>query len=1343
MIGHFLASGSNTVGVSSRSGLDFATIVGCSLFHFLWQGILIAAITWVALLLFRDRSAATQYLIACVGLTLMAAAPVLTFVSIVSSQPESQSDKRLNSSKFIAANTFSTIEYLNGANDIAATKSESKFNKYRSSAAVSDEPRMFVWLKQGIEKMFRSISNSAENLAPRIAALWFVGVVLLGVRLFSSWAGLQSIRKNCEPIENPWFEKTISSLQQQMKIRVDLCVKESSTVLNPLLIGWLQPLILLPTSLVTELSPDQMKAILAHELAHVRRGDFLVNLLQCVVETLLFFHPCVWWLSGRIRAERENCCDDIAAGVTGDRKGYAQALLLLEETRKQSNGFALYATGEGSLLRRIRRIAQARQQRRQHRSVPVAALICVLALVLFSPSASGIASVVWSTQEEDPMVLNQNIEVRVLDQEGNPVSDVHLHAGVWSGSGYKDDVVFPPNSTYVTDAKGVANVKLPFNYYIVRLWIRKDGFVPMFAAWEQADINNGDAPPKKFEVRMVPGTVVGGVVHDGVGNPVANAKVKLRGPGSDLGKRPRILGQLGVVETDAQGQWRFNNVPPGNRGPFSVDVEHESYLPQKSTVLQAVELRNLTAKISLFAGVQITGKVTDQNGEAVSDGLVIWGEDPYFESGSQEIELQLDGSYRTVPLPPGNKKVTVIAEGFAPETQTAEVKPGMVTIDFTLKPGKRLQIKAVDELGTPLAGAYFTPRKWRGGKSLYSHIHPTVKPTGVPYQANDEGVFEWDWAPDDEIEWMVSAKNYLAKIVVLTPGDEPHVVQLKKVPAIKGRIIYESSGKPAKFVKVTPIRYNFVATAKGQRLDGEAVVADSKGMYSIPLRQNGGFWRFEVSKKGYRSVLSKMISTGDVPSELNVQLVKSEPRVGRVVDVDGKPVARASIHRVSEIESLSMKSYQVQFRAPIAVTKSDGSFEYQQVTELATLVVLHDRGYAEVEIADKPSEDDLKIVIQPWAKLKGRVSLGGKPVANNSVSLRPLMHQPTISSLIDSSSSTKTDADGNFEFSKVGPHFCSVSALRFIDGSRYLVSAPLLPVPGEAMQMNIEFALEVSSSPLDPKVVELANLSNASFTLSKLDSWRRCLPDSIEVNGSDPQSYLDEIRKFEKRKDWNAVLAMNRSVEQVSGPLRKDGSFQTYVSEPGIYRLQLNVPGRPAWKQGDIYVASLVQHQELIQIRDNGTQLPPLKIDGVLPAGIGEQVPEFTLSTEQGSISSKQFRGKITLLDFWHPDSKTSIAANSTLASLASSVQSDDPLSIVSIKTGSSERSDAVRKFPEGLSNYVTSVALDESQSIALGQQLGVWFVPRAVVVDQQGKVCFSGSHDQAVERVREMLLGK
>src|SRR6266516_2423173 len=156
-----------------------------------------------------------------------------------------------------------------------------------------------------------------------------------------------------------WFGGVVAVALRAARLRISRPVRVlgSAVVQVPAVIGWLRPVILLPASALTGLTPLQLDALLAHELAHVRRYDYMVNLLQSVVETLLFYHPAAWWVSQQVREAREHCCDDLAVAVCGDAHFYATALLGMERLRVTPPAFALAATGRGgALLGRIRRL---------------------------------------------------------------------------------------------------------------------------------------------------------------------------------------------------------------------------------------------------------------------------------------------------------------------------------------------------------------------------------------------------------------------------------------------------------------------------------------------------------------------------------------------------------------------------------------------------------------------------------------------------------------------------------------------------------------------------------------------------------------------------------------------------------------------------------------------------------------------------------------------------------------------------------------------------------------------------------------------------------------------------
>ncbi len=152
-------------------------------------------------------------------------------------------------------------------------------------------------------------------------------------------------------------------MKDALAARLDLTrtvrLLESTRLQVPVVVGWLRPVLLVPTAVLGGLSPQQLEAVIAHELAHIRRHDYLVNLLQSAVETLLFYHPAVWWVSSAVRTEREHCCDDLAVVACGDAVLYARALTAIETLRHEEMGVAMAVTGS-PLLARVRRLLGAK-----------------------------------------------------------------------------------------------------------------------------------------------------------------------------------------------------------------------------------------------------------------------------------------------------------------------------------------------------------------------------------------------------------------------------------------------------------------------------------------------------------------------------------------------------------------------------------------------------------------------------------------------------------------------------------------------------------------------------------------------------------------------------------------------------------------------------------------------------------------------------------------------------------------------------------------------------------------------------------------------------------------------
>jgi beta-lactamase regulating signal transducer with metallopeptidase domain/peroxiredoxin len=373
---------------------------GWALVHFLWQGIAIAAVLALVFRLLRNRSANTRYLAAWGALVLMAACVPLTAwlaaPSPVAVKP-TQGRSDANSPQLTASN-YGSLTPVEGENPPIP-------DERTAVPAVADLPQANLdtadpvgYVANGPSPMDRVRSRLTRWLQPILP--WTVGGWLIGALALSLWhlggcAQLIRLRHTGTVQVARSVEDAVDHLCHRFCLRRPIQVFMSTLVAVPTVLGWLRPVILLPASVVSQLSPGQLEMILAHELAHVRRCDYLWNLLQIAIETMLFYHPAIWWVSRRIREERECGCDEWAVATMGNRLVYAEALLRIAELRDGAESGVPLAAGlaasGGALETRIRRVLRLSGGNSRG---PQAWLGGILAMVLLG--AVFAASVVWA-----------------------------------------------------------------------------------------------------------------------------------------------------------------------------------------------------------------------------------------------------------------------------------------------------------------------------------------------------------------------------------------------------------------------------------------------------------------------------------------------------------------------------------------------------------------------------------------------------------------------------------------------------------------------------------------------------------------------------------------------------------------------------------------------------------------------------------------------------------------------------------------------------------------------------------------------------------------------------------
>lgn len=286
--------------------------LGWAVAHFVWQGALVGVLAWVAMRCVRPEAASARYAVSCGALALCLVAFVLTVV-------------------FSLGSTGSGVSAEAGSTALLAGEAPG------------------------------GATPSRRLPAQGIALFWVLGVSLFTARFLTQWVWARRLRTSrVESPGEPWL-RIFEALKAELAVARRVRLLRSGLAEVPMVVGWFSPVVLVPAAAFTSLSPEQLGAVLAHELTHLRRHDHWVNAAQVIIETLLFFHPVVWWLSSSARLEREHCCDDVAVRSSGHPRILAEALAHLESLRQTKPKVALAANG-GSLMNRITRILDTRSQ---------------------------------------------------------------------------------------------------------------------------------------------------------------------------------------------------------------------------------------------------------------------------------------------------------------------------------------------------------------------------------------------------------------------------------------------------------------------------------------------------------------------------------------------------------------------------------------------------------------------------------------------------------------------------------------------------------------------------------------------------------------------------------------------------------------------------------------------------------------------------------------------------------------------------------------------------------------------------------------------------------------------
>lgn len=943
----------------------------------------------------------------------------------------------------------------------------------------------------------------------------------------------------------------------------------------------------------------------------------------------------------------------------------------------------------------------------------------------------------------------RRMAIRVRDEAGRPVSNAKVHTGVWE---IEPTDKRSPIRDYTTDDDGHVEIEVPRQLRILRIWISKADYVPQFLGFAEGTHEDGRLVPDAYEFKLQPGHRLSGLVVDVDGNPIAEAKVQVRveveRPVSGVNHQPGISDGLAegknAAVTDKDGRWEITNAPAPTQNPdyeFRLQTTHPDFVDdtrwgerQEAQGITTEQLRAGTSKLTMERGVSIAGAITGPDGKPVTSGLVTWSDQPYWANGVNEAQIDASGRYETLRLAPGEHSVTVLAPGFAPQQRKIQASQSQQDVDFQLEAGNSIRIKIVDQSGKPIPEAAVQIAKWRGTEALYNYKHPNVPESGIPRQADQDGVYTWDWAPADGVTYRVLANGFDSKEVTLVAKTEPHQIEIASLVTIFGKVVDGESGEPIERFRVIPVkafRPDFYATdfQVGNTAEGK------NGQYTIQIDSNGqtgNRYRVRIEAEGYRTALGqKSLVVGDPPLAEDFKLEKSPALRGSVVDASGTPVNEFTVALGTPTSAPHFRIDQPDRSFGIIFQVSGKSeFELPATFEPCRIRVFNDTGFAEV--LRRPDEPIGEITLQPWASVSGRLVQDGKPIPNELIYCYPLISRGLTEARFQDSFAVKTDPNGHFHFDRLPPMSGGVSAYLGPWRDSALTSSQWIPLdlkPGD----RSEISLGGEGATIVGRVVATGRDNDAlskNWSLNYLVSRSGgvAYPSDTEPLSFDFSGSLDTA--WLRQPDFNKWLG-TREYHFVK--LADDGRLRIHSVRPGTYDLIIKLYEQPAGclveTIGEKVIPLTVTED---QVATGEVEIGDIEVACRSGPRVGSGMYGFKFTDVEGRVRIvNDLNGRHVLLQVWASWCQPCLATMPAVKSIVEQ-HAADPITVVGLNIDN-DTSAAKALVEAGGWNWAQNYLGADSD---LMRQLGVSSVPAYYLIGPDGKLVGSSAEWAEIEKL-------
>ncbi len=1063
----------------------------------------------------------------------------------------------------------------------------------------------------------RQAAMTAPSLGACLLAIWLSGVAVMAVRLgLCVWRVSRIVRRSTEV--PPRVIEECRAVAEALGCRQAVRVVQTAEVFAPCLTGLFQPWLLLPEANCEEIHRADLRAILAHELAHAGRHDLVWNVVLHLESILLWFHPLAWRIRAAHLAACDAVCDALAADLVGDVALYGRTLARLALQVAGPTplpGLAMARTPD--VLLRIEALQRRLFRGALPRRLIAPALFALGAAVILiggfgftradQPPARkatetdlAVANTTYDKDAAQP-AWGHRLSLHVLSAKtGEPLDGVSVHCEI-EGEGK------PREETVTTGKEGTASFErrtgtaMRFLY----LTVKKPGQVSKFFYW--TDHNHAVTVPEWQEVRLEPGVPISGIVQDEAGKPVAQATVTARTTATE-GEAPHYSYELGTAKTDEQGRWRVDDAP-ANVADVVLDVRHPDFRRGPGASAGGRESLTILSK----AG-RVKGRVVDGSGKPVKGAQVDIGGDQWRDERKPVATDEL-GEYTLRGCEPGSAIVTAQAAGFGPEFREVNVPNGGAVEAPVIRLGKpsTLHVRVIDRAGRPVAGAYLQVGKWRGHDSLIRVGAQSEVPWRSTWNAQTDaaGRFTWSSAPSDTMLVHIFKDGYLRmEPVALTASDQEQVVTLAPGLVISGSVTDAVNGKPVPRFDVIQ-GFNQLQRTEGITWWRMHTVEYTGGRYSMKFAFPTKESYVRVEAAGYEPAESRAFRSDEGAMIQDFRLTPATGISGVVFLPNGKRAVGIQVVLGTQENRASVRDGFVQenSNAETTTTGPDGRLALPRRAEPFLLVAVADSGFA-----DATSDEFAKtgqLVLKPWGRIEGEVRIGQKPAAYQKVVYLPELPSNRGNGLRMRSYDYHFTADSQGRF----------AIDRVIPGRGHIARVLDMPMRNEWVNHT-----PVEVKPFQTTQVRLGGKGRAVIGRVVLDGTP---PEPVDWRSND--AAVLELPRAERRKATAAWATFASGFDE-------HGRFRIDDVAPGTYELRIPVSlpsDKSTWgpdraTMGDATLPVTVPE---------GPQDQPVEIGDVkvrLYVRVADLAPDFTAPRlDGGQFKLSEQRGKLVLLDFW------------------------------------------------------------------------------------------------------------